>query len=69
MNIRLKLPGESFWAYVYADLPANQAEINNHLITSELYAFGDRVEFDNDRNVVRLVMTRAEVAAAQEQGK
>lgn len=60
MNIRLKIPGESFWAFQYPDLPKNQAEINNHLITNE-YAFGDRVEFDEDRNVTRLVKTRAEI--------
>lgn len=59
-NIRLKLPGESFWATQYDDLPENQAEINNHLASDE-YAFGDRVEFDADRNVTRLVKTRAEV--------
>lgn len=61
-QIRLKIPGESFWAYRYPDLPENQAEINNHLL-SEDYAFGDRVEFDADRNVIRLVKTRAEVKA------
>ncbi|MGD2065596.1 MAG: hypothetical protein PVI43_00315 [Candidatus Bathyarchaeota archaeon] len=61
-NIRLKIPGESFWAYRYPDLPENQAEINNHLL-SDQYAFGDRVEFDEDRNVIRLVKTRAEVQA------
>lgn len=61
-NIRLKIPGESFWAYQYPDLPKNQAEVNNHLF-SDKYAFGDRVEFDEDRNVTRLVKTRAEVAA------
>jgi hypothetical protein len=63
-QIRLKIPGESFWAYRYPDLPENQAEINNHLL-SETYAFGDRVEFDEDRNVTRLIKTRAEVAAEQ----
>ena len=56
-HIRLKLPGESFWAYQYPDLPKNQAEINNHLLSDE-YSLGDRVEFDDDRNV-----TCAEVAA------
>lgn len=61
-HIRLKIPGESFWAYQYPDLPKNQAEINNHLL-SETYAFGGRVEFDEDRNVTRLIKTRAEVAA------
>lgn len=60
MNIRLKIPGESFWAYQYPDLPENQAEINNHLL-SDIYAFGDRVEFDKNRNVIRLIKTRAEV--------
>jgi len=64
-QIRLKIPGESFWAYQYDDLPANQAEINNHLI-SDHYHFGDRVEFDDDRNVVRIVKTRGQVAAEQE---
>ena len=63
-QIRLKIPGESFWAYRYPDLPENQAEINNHLL-SETYSFGDRVEFDEDRNVTRLVKTRAEVMAEQ----
>lgn len=62
-NIRLKIPGESFWAYQYHDLPDNQAEINNHLVTTTEYAFGDRVEFDADRNVTRLVKTRAQVQA------
>ncbi|HBX35908.1 MAG TPA: hypothetical protein DEG76_00795 [Pseudohongiella sp.] len=61
-HIRLKLPGESFWAYQYPDLPKNQAEINNHLLSDE-YSLGDRVEFDDDRNVTRLVKTCAEVAA------
>lgn len=59
-HIRLRIPGESFWACQYDDLPANQAEINNHLV-SDMYSYGDRVEFDEDRNVVRLVMTRAQV--------
>lgn len=63
-HIRLKLPGESFWAYQYPDLPKNQAEINNILI-SDGYEFGDRVEFDNDRNVTRLIKTRAEVMEEQ----
>lgn len=62
-NIRLSVPGESFWATQYDDLPENQAEVNNHLITDCGYAFGDRVEFDGDRNVTRLVKTRAEVIA------
>lgn len=61
-NIRLKIPGESFWATQYDDIPTNQAEINNHLL-SEQYSYGDRVEFDDDRNVVRLVKSRAQVAA------
>lgn len=61
-NIRLKIPGESFWAFQYPDLPKNQAEINNHLM-SDIYAYGDRVEFDEGKNVTRLVKTRAEVAA------
>jgi hypothetical protein len=56
----LKLPGESFWAYRYDDLPANQAEINNNVI-ADGFSFGDRVEFDDDRNVTRLVKTREEV--------
>lgn len=60
-HIRLKIPGESFWAFQYPDLPANQAEINNDLLSDE-YHFGDRVEFDDDRNVVRLIKTAAEVA-------
>ena len=59
-NIRVKLPGESFWAAVYDDLPENQVEINNQPLT-EGYSFGDRVEIDEDRNVIRLVMTREEV--------
>lgn len=63
-QIRLHIPGESFWAWQYPDLPASQAEINNHLLTTDKYAFGDRVEFDAERNVTRLVMTRAEVNAA-----
>lgn len=61
-NIRLKIPGESFWATQYDDIPANQAEVNNHLL-SEQYKYGDRVEFDNERNVVRLVKTREQVSA------
>jgi hypothetical protein len=61
-HIRLKIPGELFWAMQYDDLPPNQAEVNNHLFTDQ-YAFGDRVEFDEDRNVVRLVKTRAQVSA------
>lgn len=61
-NIRLKIPGESFWATQYEDLPNNQAEINNHLL-SEKYSYGDRVEFDENRNVVRLIKTREQVSA------
>ena len=61
-NIRLKIPGEPFWATQYDDIPTTQAEINNHLL-SEQYSYGDRVEFDDDRNVVRLVKSRAQVAA------
>lgn len=53
-HIRLKIPGESFMAYRYDDLPENQAEINNHLLSDD-YRFGDRVEFDKDRNVTRIV--------------
>jgi hypothetical protein len=63
-HIRLKIPGESFWAFQYPDLPENQAEINNFLLSGE-YDFGDRVEFDEDRNVTRLVKTRAEVQREQ----
>jgi len=59
-QIRLKTGNESFWAYQYPDLPKNQAEVNNHLLTDK-YAYGDRVEFDEDRNVVRLVKTREEI--------
>lgn len=59
-HIKLKLPGESFWAYQYDDLPPNQAEINNRLLSGQ-YEFGDRVEFDEDHNVVRLVKTREQV--------
>ena len=61
-HIRLSLPGESFWAFHYDDLPDNQAEINNVLF-NENYSFGDRVEFDAGRNVIRLVKTKAEVDA------
>ena len=70
-NIRLHISGESFWAFQYDDLPANQAEINNKLVTTDQYAYGDRVEFDDDRRVVRLVKTRAQVSeeAAQAQAK
>jgi hypothetical protein len=46
----------------YDDLPANQAEINNHLLSDE-YSYGDRVEFDEDRNVTKLIKTRAQVMA------
>ena len=63
-NIRLKFEGESFWAFRYADLPSNQAEVNNHLLTGK-YAFGDRVEFDEERNVVKLIKTRAQVMEEQ----
>ena len=66
-NIRLRIPGESFWATQYDDLPANQAEVNNHLF-SDQYAYGDRVEFDADRNVTRLVKTREQVAAEIKDG-
>lgn len=66
-NIRLKIPGESFWATQYEDLPPNQAEVNNHLLNDQ-YAFGDRVEFDEDRNVLRLVKTREQVAAEIAEG-
>lgn len=59
-HIRLKIPGESFWATQYDDLPINQAEVNNDLLTNK-YKFGDRVEFDEDRNVIRLVKTREQV--------
>ena len=65
-NVRLKIPGESFWATQYDDLPSNQAEINNQLINNSDYDYGDRVEFDEDRNVVRLVMTRAQVKSEME---
>ena len=59
-HIRLKLPNESFWAYRYPDLPENQAEINNFVLTDG-YSYGDRVEFDADRNVTRLIKTSDEV--------
>lgn len=61
-NIRVSLPGESFWAFQYPDLPKNQAEINNDVL-ADGYSFGDRIEFDENRNVVRLVKTKAEVDA------
>ena len=61
-NIRLKIPGESFWAFQYPDLPKNQAEVNNHLL-SNTYSFGDRVEFDENGYVTRIIKTRAEVIA------
>jgi hypothetical protein len=69
-SIQLRVAGEPFWAYRYPDLPYNQAEINTQLSTegnrrkhslTDAYAYGDRVEFDADRNVFRLVKTRAEV--------
>ena len=63
-HIRLKIHSESFWAYRYPDLPDNQAEINNHLLSDD-YSFGDRVEFDADRNVIRLVKKKADVDAEQ----
>ena len=59
-HIRLKIPGESFWAYRYPDLPENQAEINNHLLSNE-FSFGDRVEFDENRNVTRLIKRREDI--------
>ena len=68
MNIRLKILGESFWAYQYPDLPDNQAEINNHVLTDG-FAFGDRVEFDSDRNVTRLVKTAEQVKKEIAQGQ
>lgn len=61
-QIRLSIPGESFWATQYADLPSNHAEINNHLLTED-YAFGDRVEFDAEHRVVRRVKTQKQVKA------
>ena len=65
-QIRLKISGESFWAFKYDDLPPNQAEINNHLLTDK-YSYGDRVEFDEDRNVIRLVKTQDEVKVEMQQ--
>lgn len=59
-SIRLRIPGESFNAWIYPDLPPNQAEISNFPFSTE-YGYGDRVEFDEDRNVTRLVMTRNQV--------
>ena len=59
-HIRLKIPGETFWAYRYPDLPENQAEINNHLLSNE-FSFGDRVEFDENRNVTRLIKRREDI--------
>jgi hypothetical protein len=61
-QIRVRIPGESFWACQYDDLPPNQVEINNHLLSNE-YAFGDRVEIDDERRVVRLIKTRKQVMA------
>jgi hypothetical protein len=61
-EVRLKVDGESFWGFIYPDLPENQAEINNHTLTDK-YNFGDRVEFDEERNIIRLVKTRSQVAA------
>lgn len=59
-QIRLKIPGESFWGYQYPDLPPNQAEINNYPLNTK-YGYGDRVEFDEDRNITRIIKTRAQV--------
>ena len=59
-NIRVKFPDESLWAAKYDDLPDNQVELNNHPLTKG-YKFGDRVEIDEDRNIIRLVMTAEEV--------
>lgn len=60
-NIRLKAGDESFWAFQYPDLPKNQAEVNNHLVGDHGFDFGDRVEFDEDKKVIRLVKTRNEI--------
>ena len=59
-NIRVKFPDESLWAAKYDDLPDNQVELNNHPLT-EGYEFGDRIEIDEDRNIIRLIKTREEV--------
>jgi hypothetical protein len=32
------------------------------LVTTEKYSFGNRVEFDEEHNITKLVMTREEVA-------
>lgn len=50
-------------AYRYPDLPDNQAEINNSPLSDE-YNYGDRVEFDEDRNVVRIVLKSDEINKA-----
>jgi hypothetical protein len=69
-SIQLRVAGEPFWAYRYPDLPHNHAEINTQLSpdgnrrkrrSTDAYADGDRVEFDSNHNIVRLVRTRAEV--------
>lgn len=66
-NIRVKVANESFWAFQYPDLPKNQAEINNHPLT-EGYEFGDRIEFDDERNIIRVVKTRSEIEKELQQG-
>ena len=70
MNIRLKLPQESFWAFRHPDLPKNQAEINNYVLNED-YSYGDRVEFNEDRKVTKLIKTREQVIEekAQEIGE
>jgi hypothetical protein len=60
-NIRLKAGNELFWAFQYPDLPKNQAEVNNPLVGDHGFDFGDRVEFDEDRRVTRLIKTSQEV--------
>ena len=66
MNIRSKLPKESFWAFQYPDLPKNQAEINNYVLNED-YSYGDRVEFNEDRKVTKLIKTREQVIEEQAQ--
>jgi len=66
MNIRLKLPQESFWAFQHPDLPKNQAEINNYVLNED-YSYGDRVEFNEDRKVTKLIKTREQVIEEQAQ--
>lgn len=60
-HIKLRIPGESFWALL-VEGQANQATVDNVLLSGD-YSYGDLVEYDPDSHEVLRLVERRFVAA------